>query len=224
MAKVEARIKIKGKHFEIHVDLDEALKVREGSGDITAALDSPNIFYNIKEGTLASKSDLQNAFNTTDVYEIAKIIITKGEVQKNQEFRDKEREKRIKSIISLILKNAADQHGKPFTEERLKSAINEVHFNFDKRPAEQQMLDLVNKLKEIIPIKIETKKVKLIIPARFTGQIYGLIKENKESEEWLSNGDLQVILNIPSGLLIDFYEKINAVTHGSVQSEELSHD
>ncbi len=221
MQKVTARIKIKSKTYEIKVDLEEALKVKEGKGDITTALETPNIFHDINKGTLVSKSDLQTAFNTNEVYEIAKIIITKGEIQKTQEFRDAEKEKKIKQIISLILKNAVDQHGMPFTEERLKTAISQIHFNLDSRAPELQMLDLVNKLKEVIPIKIETKKIKLIIPARFTGQVYGFLKDFKESEEWLANGDLQAILNIPPGILIDFYEKLNSITHGAVMSEEI---
>ena len=52
MAKVAARIKIKNKHYEISVDLDEALKVREGKGDILSALDSPNIFHDLHKGTV----------------------------------------------------------------------------------------------------------------------------------------------------------------------------
>ena len=221
MAKVEARIKIKGKHYEIHVDLDEALKLKAGAGNIMSALDSPNIFYDLRKGTIASQSDLKEAFGTTDVYEIAKKIIISGEVQKTQEFREEEKEKKIRQVINLLLKNAVDQHGKPITEERLRTAINQIHFSFDNRPAEEQMHALVHKLKEVIPIKIETKKIKITIPARYTGQVYGILKDNKESEDWLSNGDLQVVLNIPSGLLIDFYEKLNSLTHGAVQSEEI---
>ncbi len=221
MPKVTARIKIKNKHYEIHVNLDEALKVREGKGDIISALDSPNVFYDINKGTIASNADLKEAFGTTDLYEIARIIITKGEVQKTQEFRDLEKEKKIKQIIDLIIKNAVDQHGRPFTEERIKTAIQQAHYNFDNRPAEQQLTQIVHKLKEIIPIKITTKKIKLTIPARFTGQVYGILKDYKESEDWLANGDLQVILNIPPGILIDFYDKLNSITHGAAQSEEI---
>ena len=73
----------------------------------------------------------------------------------------------------------------------------------------------------MFPIKIETKRIKITIPARFTGQVYGLIKDFKESEEWLANGNLQAILNIPSGMQIDFYDKLNGITHGAVQSEDL---
>jgi ribosome maturation protein SDO1 len=221
MANVEARIKIKGKHYEISVDLDEALKVKNGKGNILTAMQSPSVYHDLKKATSAPKADLEEAFGTTDIYQIATHIIQKGEVQKTQEFRDEEREKKIKQVVALIVKNASDQHGRPYTEERIKTAIEEIHYSFDKRPAEQQMNEVVHKLKEIIPIKIETKRVKIIVPARYTGQVYGSILEFKESEEWLSNGNLAVIIHIPAGLLIDFYDKLNSMTHGSIQSEEL---
>src|SRR3989344_3904895 len=175
MVNVEARLKVKGKHYEISVDLDEALKIKSGAGDIMSALQSPQVYSDLKKGNSVPQAELKEAFGTTDIYAIARKIIVSGEVQKTQEFRDDEREKKLKQIINLILKNATDQHGRPYTEERLKSAIKEIHFNFDSRPAEKQMSELIHKLKEIIPIKIETRKIKITIPAQFTGQIYGQI-------------------------------------------------
>lgn len=222
MAYVTARIKLKGKQFEIKVDLDEALKVKKGEGDIISALDCNAIYYDLNKGEVASDSDLENAFGTKELYEVSEKIIKDGEVQKTQEFRDAEQEKKVKQVIDILLRNAVDQHGNPYTEERLRNAIDEVHFNFDNRPAEKLATELVHKLKEIIPIKIETKRIKLTIPAQFTGQVYGLVSDYKEKEEWLSNGDLEVIINIPSGMQIDFYDKLNSATHGAVQSEELN--
>lgn len=222
MVNVEARIKAKGKQYEISVDVDEALKVKAGEGDVTAALNSNAIYYDIHKGTIASQSDLENAFGTSDTFKIAEKIMKNGEIQKPQEYRDAERETRIKQVIQLLLRNASDQHGNPFTEDRIRKAIDEAHFNFDKRPAEQQMYALLKELQNVIPIKIETKKIKLIIPARFTGQVYGIINDVKEKEEWLNNGDLQVIVNVPAGMQIDFYEKLNGITHGAVVSEEIS--
>ncbi len=221
MATVEARMKVKGKQFEISVDLDEALKVRAGNGNVSAALNSPAIYTDATRGFAASKAELENAFETTDVYAIAEQIMKKGEIQKNQEFRDAEREKRIKQVVDLVLRNAVDQHGRPYTNERIRKAIDQVHFNFDNKPAEQQMHELITKLATVIPIKVETKKIKLKIPARFSGQVYGMLKDYKESEDWLPNGDLQVVMNIPSGLQIDFYDKLNSITHGAVISEEM---
>ena len=221
MAQVTARIKIKGKNYEILVDLDEALKVKAGKGIITQAMVTPNIFMDLKKGLHASKADLIDAFGTEDAYQIGLKIITSGEVQKNQEFRDAEKEAKIKQVLQLIIRNAVDQNNRPYTEDRLKRAIDECHYVFDSRPAEQQMTSLIDKLKTVIPIKIETKKIKLIIPAQYTGAVYGILKDYKESEEWLSNGSLQAIINIPAGMQIDFYEKLNNITHGAVQSEEV---
>jgi ribosome maturation protein SDO1 len=224
MVNVEARVRIKGKHYEINVDLDEALKVKKGEGDINIALQSPNIYYDLKKGTLASQSDLEDAFGTSDIYIVAKKIITSGEVQKTQEYREGEKEKKVKQVVALIVRNATDQNGRPYTEERIKSAIEEAHYSFDARPAEMQMQSLISKLKTIIPIKIETKRIKLTVPAQFTGHLYGILQENKESEEWLPNGDLQVIVKMPAGILMEFYDKINSVSHGAVQTEELSQE
>ena len=221
MPKVTARIKAKGKQYEIEVDLDEALKIKAGKGDILSALDVPRIFLDLKKGTVAKDADLIDAFGTKDAYQIAKKIITAGEVQKTQDFRESEREAKIKQVINLIIRNAVDQNGRPYTEERIKRATEEVHFNFDNRPAEQQMPELLERLKTIIPIKVETKRIKLTIPAQYTGQAYGIISDYKESEEWLSNGSLEVILNIPSGMQLDFYDKLNHITHGAARSEEL---
>ncbi|MBS3084075.1 ribosome assembly factor SBDS [Candidatus Pacearchaeota archaeon] len=221
MAKVEARIKVKGKQFEISVDLDEALKVRAGKGNVSAALNSPAIYTDVRKGMTCSKAELEAAFDTSDIYVIADRIMKKGEIQKDQDFRDAEREKRIKQVVDLIIRNAVDQHGRPYTDDRIRKAINEVHFSFDNRPAEAQMNDLIIKLATVIPIKVETKKIKITIPARFSAQVYGMLKDYKESEEWLSNGDLQVIMNIPSGLQIDFYDKLNSVTHGAIVSQEM---
>lgn len=221
MVNVTARAKVKGKHYEIMVNLDEALKFKAGKGDIVSALDCNAVYSDLKKGTLAPQKDLIDAFGTADLHKVAEQIIKKGEVQKTQEFREEERETKIKQVISLILRNATDQNGRPYTEERIKRAAEEVHFAFDNKPAEQQVPLLLEKLKTVIPIKIETKKIKLKIPARFTGQIYSIVNTYKESEEWLSNGDLEVIVNVPSGMQLDFYDKLNNVTHGAVVSEEL---
>ena len=221
MPKVTARAKVKGKHYEIEVDLDEALKVKAGKGDITQALEFPRIFTDMKKGNVAKEADLMDAFGTKDAYQIATKIIVSGEVQKTQDFRDAEKEAKIKRVVDLLLRNAVDQNGRPYTEERIKRAIEEAHYSFDYRIPEQQLPDLLAALQTVIPIRVETRRIKLVIPAQYTGQAYGILKDYKESEDWLANGSLQVIINIPLGMQLDFYDKLNSITHGAVQSEEL---
>ncbi|MEK6898476.1 MAG: ribosome assembly factor SBDS [Nanoarchaeota archaeon] len=221
MPIVVARTKVKGKNFEISVDFDEAMKVKQGTGDITRALNSNTIYTDVKKGNAAPNSELSVAFGTTELYGIAMQIIKSGEVQKPQEARDAEREMRVKRLIDLVVRNAVDQHGRPYTFDRIQKGMHEIHYNVDNRPAEQQLGEFLEKLKTILPIKVETKHIRLTIPARFSGQVYGLLKDHKESEEWLANGDLQVVMNLPAGMQLDFYDKLNSVTHGAIVSEEI---
>ena len=60
-----------------------------------------------------------------------------------------------------------------------------------------------------------------MIPAIHTGKAYGIINPYKESEDWLSDGSLQVTVAIPAGLVMEFYDKLNSVTHGSALTEEI---
>ena len=48
-----------------------------------------------------------------------------------------------------------------------------------------------------------------------------MINQYKKEEKWLDNGDLEVIVNVPAGLVMDFYDKLNSVTHGSALTEEI---
>ena len=59
------------------------------------------------------------------------------------------------------------------------------------------------------------------MPAQFTGKVYGFLKEYIQKEEWLSNADLSCEVNVPAGLIFEFYDKLNSLTHGNVLSEEI---
>ena len=43
----------------------------------------------------------------------------------------------------------------------------------------------------------------------------------KENEKWLDNGDLEVTVKVPAGMIMDFYDKLNSVTHGGAITEEI---
>jgi ribosome maturation protein SDO1 len=221
MTQTTARIKKAGKHFEILVDLEKALKFKKGE-DANDFLEADTIFSDLKKGDKAPSSDLSSAFGTDDVQEIAKKIVKEGEVLETQEHRDAEQEKKFKQVIDFISKNAVDPHtGNPHTPDRIKSALEQAHVNVKNVPLEKQINEIIGKIQEIIPIKIETKKIRVTIPAIHTGKAYGLINEYKDKENWLGNGDLEVILNIPAGMVMDFYDKLNSITHGSALTEEI---
>ncbi|MBS3067040.1 ribosome assembly factor SBDS [Candidatus Pacearchaeota archaeon] len=223
MGNVIARIKVGGKHFEILVDVDKALALKKG-GDVSIneVLAVDRIFTDAKKGDNASSKDLEEAFKTQDSGEVATQIIKRGDIEIPIEYKHKELSDKAKQIVNFLSKNSVDPRtGRPYTPERIENAIKESGVNITNKPIDSQLKEITEKIAKIIPLKIETKKVKITIPARYSGQAYGIVQTYKEKEEWMNNGDLEIVLNIPVGLQMEFYDKLNAVTHGSVISEEV---
>ncbi|MCK9568185.1 ribosome assembly factor SBDS [Candidatus Pacearchaeota archaeon] len=221
MTQTTARIKAKGKPFEIVVDLDEALKFKKGESD-WLEIGGDRIFTDIKKGNVASSKDLEECFGTTDVSEIGKKIVKSGEILTTQEFRDAEHEKKIKQVVDFLSRNAINpQTGNPHTPQRIESALNEAHVNIKNGPIENQIKDIIEQISKILPIKTETKKIKITVPAIHTGKVYGIVAQYKEEENWLNDGSLEVVISIPSGMVMDFYDKLNSATHGAALTEEL---
>jgi ribosome maturation protein SDO1 len=223
MTNTTARIKRGSKHFEILVDLKEAMKVRkeEPGANLNAAVQTEDIFHNLKSGEKASLSDLEIAFGTSDPLLVAEKIIKQGEVVKTAESIKGEQEQKYKQVIDFLSRNATSPEGRPYTPDRIMKALKEAHVNIKNKPIEGQVNEILDQLSKILPIKIEKKKIKLLIPAIHSGKAYGVIKEFMVQESWKNNGDLEVVVEVPSGLIMDFYDKINSATSGSVLSQEL---
>ncbi len=224
MSQTIARIRKGGKHFEVVVDLEKALKFKQEGID-EGFLETDFVFTNAKNGDKASSEDLEKSFGISDINEVAKKIVKEGEVLIDEEHRRKELEQRLKQVVDYLSRNAVNpQTGIPHTPERIETAIKEAGINIKDAPIEQQINEIVQKISKLIPIKIETKKIKVTIPPQYVGHAYGIIKEYKDSEEWKDDGSLEVILNIPSGILIEFYDKLNEVTKGSSITKEIEEE
>jgi ribosome maturation protein SDO1 len=221
MVQTTARIKQKGKPFEIVVDLDEALAFKKGKSD-WLEVGGDRIFKDVKKGDVASRSDLEDCFGTSDVLEVGKKIVKNGEVLVTQDYRDEERDKKIKQVIDFLARNTSNpQTGKPHTPQRIEQALEEAHVNIKNTPVDSQMKEIMEQLSKVLPIKIEIKKVKITIPAMHTGKVYNTIIQYKETENWMNDGSLEVVVAIPAGMLMDFYDKLNSATHGAAVTEEI---
>ncbi len=223
MTNITARLRSGKMIFETMVDLDNAIKLKKGQKvDINEVIKDSTIWTDLKKGLRPSQNELMNVFGTTEFLKIAEKIVRKGEIEVTQEYRDNVLEGKRKKIIDFLVRNAIDARtNRPFTPDILESAIKESGVRIDNQAIEKQIKNIIETLKKLIPIKIETKKVKIIIPAQHTGRVYGLIQDYKEKENWLSNGDLEAFLNIPIGIQTDFYDKLNNVTHGSAITSEI---
>ncbi|HDH28440.1 MAG TPA: ribosome assembly factor SBDS, partial [Euryarchaeota archaeon] len=79
---VIARLESHGSSFEILVDPDLALDLKKGKEvDISEVLASEEIFKDSAKGDRASPEHIKEVLGTEDIFEAAKVIIRKGDLQ-----------------------------------------------------------------------------------------------------------------------------------------------
>ena len=219
-----AILKKAGQRFEIAVEPELALRFRHGEKiDIREIVHADKIFSDVQKGSLASENQLKEIFQTTDAYQIAEIIIKKGEIQLTAEYRNKLREQKRKQLVSLIQKYGVDPRTKaPHTLQRIEAAMDEAKVKIDehKKP-EDQVKDILDKLKPILPISFEKKNIKLNIPAESAAKCYSTVKNLGTilKEEWKNDGSWEALIEIPGGLETELYDKLNSITHGQMTAE-----
>jgi len=222
---VIARLKKDNKIFEILVDCDKALEYRDGkSVNLNDIIAVDDIFKDVKKGDKASEHDLMSVFKTSDVLDISKEIIKTGEIQLTAKHQTKIREEKKKRIIDIIRRNAVDaKTGLPHPPQRIENAMEEAKIHIDEhKTAEEQVEDVLKKIRIILPIRFETKELQVVIPAKFAGQSYYILKKYKMlKDEWLSNGNLQATIELPSGVVDDFFNDLNKICHGEIESKIL---
>lgn len=228
MVDIVARIKAKGKGYEIIVDCDKALALKK-QGKIEGrmlrdvlAIDA--VYTDYKKGFKANVTDLKDAFGTDNIYDIAAKILGDGELLLPQEYREKAREQKIKQVVDFLARNCIDPRtGAVYTAERIMAAMKEVGARTDEnRSADDNALVVIKDLEKVLPIKIATKRIKITIPPAYVGHVYGLLKNfTKEKEDWLNDGSLSCVINLPAGMQLEFYDKLNNATHGSAITEEI---
>ena len=223
---VIARLKARGQNFEILVDCEGALALREGRNvDIRDVLAAMKIFSDSRKGLEASHHVMQEIFETSDPLEVSKRIIKEGEIQITAEYRNKIREIKKRQIINLIHRNGVDPKTHyPHPVTRIENALEEVKFHVDEyAPVEQQMQDALKKLKIILPIKFEIKEISIKVGPQYAPKTYPIIKKYGLilKEEWTNHGYYIAVVEMPGGMESEFYEKINNICHGEVEATVL---
>jgi ribosome maturation protein SDO1 len=213
-------------HFEVLVDPHEAEHILDGKiENILSALAIDAVFSDSKKGTHAPIETLQKHFKTTDISIIAKEIIQKGEIQLTTEQRREMQEKKKKRIVELIMKNAMDPKTKtPHPRTRIELAMDEVKVHIDPfKSVNQQMKTIIEQLRPILPISMEQARISVKIPPEHVGKAYGAVRSfgTLEREEWQSDGTWIGVVKLPAGMQTDFYDRLNTLTKGNVETRIL---
>ncbi len=218
-----ARLKKFGKNFELSVNPDSALAYKRGEiSDLNEVVLAEHIFTEARKGLIAPTAELEKIFKTSDFNKIADLIIKEGEVQATSEHRNKEREQKMKQLIELIRRQAVDSRTNlPIPATRIEAAFEETKVHLDEhKSVEEQFPEILSKIRVVLPIKIEQKKLTITIPSQFSGKLYPVIHAYKvQKEDWLNNGDWKVVLEVPAGMVQEFIDKLNSITSGQVVVE-----
>ena len=223
---VIARLHKGADRFEILVDPHEAEHILEGKTDnILSSLAIDAVFSDSKKGTHAPIESLQKHFNTTDISTIAKEIIQKGEIQLTTEQRHEMQEQKKKRIVDLIVRNAMDPQTKmPHPRTRIELAMDEAKVHIDPfKSVNQQMKIVLDMLRPNLPISIEQVRISVKIPPEHVGKAYGAVRSFGvlEREEWQSDGSWIGIVKLPAGMQTDFYDRLNTLTKGNLETRIL---
>lgn len=220
---VIARLDTQGSRFEVLVDPAAVQELKDGKQvDLTEKLALDQVFKDAKKGDKVSEEYLEKVFHTRDLAEIARQIILKGEVQITTEQRHQLQDAKHKQIVATIARNAMNpQTGAPHPPARIEAAMAEAKVHIDPfRPADIQVQEVLQKLRPLLPIRFDTVRVRIRVPAQHYPRVIGEIKSigRMSDEQWLGDGSWSAVVEIPAGVQTELYEKLSARTKGTAET------
>jgi len=210
--------------FEILVKPDPAFDYKLGKiSEISKILVSDEIYTDSGKGTRASNELLVKVFKTEDTTKIAEIMMQKGELNLNTEQRKKMITDKRKQIITFIVKTYVDPKTHlPHPPLRIEQAMIDGRVSIDPfKNADEQIKDIIEKLRPIIPMKTENITLEISVPAQFVAQSYTVLKStgSLKKEDWQPNGSLKAILEIPAAARPNVIDRLGAITKGTANVE-----
>jgi len=219
-----ARINLGGENFEILVKPEPAFSFRLGkTSSISEVLVTDVIYSDANKGMRASDEKLKKTFGTLDTHKIADAILKKGTLQLTTDQRRRMIEEKRRQVIDFISRNSIDPRMKlPHPPSRIEQAMERIHYSFDPfKSVEEQSNEVIKLLRPILPITMEKLALSVRIPAQYAGKVYGTVKGfgTIKREEWLPDGSLSAVIEMPAGLYVPFLEKIGGATKGTMEAK-----
>jgi ribosome maturation protein SDO1 len=219
-----ARISIGGERFEILVKPEAALDYKmKKPVPISRVLAIEEVYTDASKGTRASSDKLSKYFGTTDIMEVSRRILEGGELQITTDQRRRLIEEKRRQIVAFISKNCMDPRtSAPHPPLRIEQALAQIKAPIHPfKDAEEQAKEIIERLRPVIPIKMEMLKVAVKLSSIDAPKAYGAIKGygNITKEEWQADGSWIGVMEIPAGLYGPMLEKLGGLTQGGVQAK-----
>ena len=215
-----------GRRYEMLVNPQPAWVFLQGEEvEIDDIFEVYDIYENISRGVKATQDDVDVAFENMTDREMAIKILKDGKLQLTADQRNEIlKEKRAEIVDFIHIHCINPRENTPIPKDRIDKAIIDLGVNISyKEEAKNQALEIIDLLKPVMPIRLESIKLAIKIPPTYTGSLYGYVISagNLIQEEWLTDGSLAVLIQIPSGTQADFLEQITSRTKGKAQVKVL---
>ncbi len=222
-----ARLGRGGATYEVLVDPELALRYKMGEKiPISKLLVYEEVYKDWKKGIRASESDLKKAFGLSDIRSVAERIVSEGEVLITADQRRRLIEEKKRQIIDFISRNAIDPRtNTPHPPQRIELALEQIGLSIDPfADAKEEAMKAIEKLRNILPIKIGSMKLEIRVAGEFVGKVYGLIKNMGQmvEEGWLGDGSWRCLAEVPTGLHAELIDRINKICGGRVEIKPAS--
>jgi ribosome maturation protein SDO1 len=216
------RLTIEGEHYEILVNPDSALSYKQGRNvEPSAVIAADEVYSDSRKGLRASSEKLKLHFGTDDHAKAALEVLRRGELNLTQEQRKRLTDEKRKAIIAAISKNFVDPRTMlPHPPTRIDQAMQEARVNVDPfQDPNEQMKNVVDSLRTILPLKSEKIRLQVKVTAQYSGQAIGVLKNYGEitKEDWLADGTLSAIVEIPAGGQPGLLDRLGSTTKGAAQ-------
>lgn len=195
------RMKRGGKRFEIACYKNKVVSWRNKTEtDLDEVMQTVNVFTNVSKGAVAKKEDLTKCFGHCDIEKICKEILDKGELQISEKERHDQLESAAKDIATIISEKCINSETKrPFPVSTIEKSMKQIHYSINpKKNTKQQALEVIKKLKEILPIERCMMKLRIVSHKRNKEKLKELASE-VESESIEGDGILELIMSINPG-------------------------
>ena len=216
---VVARLESHGETFEILLDPNIVKQLKEGKEvNVADHLAVEAVFKNASKGTHPPEDKIKEVFGTDDISDIARRIVSKGEIQVTAEQRKEMLDAKRNRIVAYIARNAINPQTKtPHPPARIELALTEAKFHADPfRSVESQVEEAMHLLRPLIPIRFEKSRVAVKLKADDYGRCFddlihfGIV----EREEWQADGSWIGVMEIPAGVITEMTARLNDRTRG----------
>ena len=216
------KLTIAGEHYEILVNPDSALSYKQGRNvERSAVIVSDEVFSDARKGLRASSEKLKLHFGTDDHAKAALEVLRRGELTLTHEKSIKLTDYNINEIMGAICYKFFHYRTLlPHPPMRIDQAMQEARVTVDPfQDPNEQMKAVVESLRTILPLKSEKIRLQVKVAAQYTGQAIGVLKNYGEiiKEDWLADGTLSAIVEIPAGGQPGLLDRLGSTTKGAAQ-------